>query len=142
MKQKKRIMRLRTIIGSTCLLLILMVGPAQATPLNLELFDSPDITVGFIDVTYDASTDQFVASGFALTFDDGNDPVKNIFFTAPNYNITATIDASGNAAGSLTIGGTIDSLGFTSGILLTGNLTKIGVKSLIECVQMNGCRDP
>ena len=43
------------------------------------------------------------------------------------YSITATIDESGNASGGgIVIDGTIASLGFNSGTLLTGNLTACG----------------
>ena len=127
MKQKKRVLRLRTIIGSTCLLLILMVVPAQAIPLNLLLVDFPHITSGFIDVTYDAGTEQFVASGFALTLADGSGPPEIISFTSPNYNITSKIDALGIAiSGTLTITGTVGS--FMSGTLLTGDLFAFGFR--------------
>ncbi len=99
----------------------------QATPLNLELLDFPDIFSGGIDVTHDAGADAFNASGFALTLDDdGIGPAEAI--TNGIFNISATIDDAGTATGLLTINGTIPTLGFNSGTLLTGNLTDFGFK--------------
>lgn len=125
MKQKKSAMRLSTIIGSACLLLILTVGPAQATPLNLTLSNFPDIISGFIDVIYDATTDNFSASGYALELDDGVGMPESI--SGGTFDITVMIDDSGVASGgTLTIGGTVLALGFSSGTLLTGTLTDFG----------------
>lgn len=131
MKQKKRAMKLRTIIGSVCLLLILTVGSAQATPLNLTLFDFPDINATLISVSYDAGADTLVAEGFAVTFDDdGVPPQEIIAFSFPtlNYKITATIDEFGNpSGGSLEVTGTIPTLSLPdSGTLLEGILTAFG----------------
>jgi len=105
----------------------LMLGAsAQAAPLNLTLNDTPDIVSSFIDVTYDAGTDIFNASGFALELDDdGSGPAEAI--AGGTFDLAATIDASGVlSGGSLTIGGTVASLGFNSGTLLTGTLTAFG----------------
>ena len=99
---------------------------ARATPLNLTLFDSPDIMSGLIDVTYDAGSGAFVASGFALELDDDGlgDPLT---IADGDFTLQATIDGSGILlGGSLTYGGTVASLGFDSGALLTGNLTDFG----------------
>ncbi len=126
MKQKKRIMRLRTIIGSTCLLLILMVGPAQATPLNLPLFNFPDISSAGIFVTFDSATEILTADGTAASFDDdGVGPQESISLGI--YHIEATIDDLGIvSAGLLEITGTLASLSSPTGILLTGNLIDLG----------------
>ena len=105
----------------------LIVGSvAQAAPLNLTLNDFPDIVSGQIDVTYNALTDAFDASGFAFELDDdGSVPAEAI--AGGTFDLTATIDASGNlTGGTLSIGGTVASLGFTSGTLLTGTLTDFG----------------
>jgi len=106
--------------------IFLFTPVARATPLNLILFDSPDIMAGFIDVTYDAGDDLFVADGFALELDD--DGVGDPFQIAGGtMNITATINDSGTlVSGTVTYGGTVSSLGYTSGTLLTGNLTAFG----------------
>ena len=111
------------------LVAVLMLGAgsqAQAAPLNLTLLDFPDIVSSFIDVNYNAGTDAFTASGFALELDDdGSVPAEAI--TNGTFNLNASIDASGSlSSGSLSIGGTVASLGFTSGTLLTGNLTAFG----------------
>ena len=106
--------------------LLLFGSIGQAAPLNLTLLDTPDIVSDFIDVTYDAAGDSFVATGFARELDDdGSVPPENI--VNGTFNLAATIDAAGNlVSGSLTIGGTVASLGFNSGTLLTGTLTDFG----------------
>ena len=106
---------------------LLMGSAAQAAPLNLTLLDFPDIVSQFIDVTYDSLTDSFDATGFALELDDdGSVPAEAI--ADGTFGLAATIDAGGNliGGGSLTIGGTVASLGYNSGTLLTGTLTAFG----------------
>ncbi len=98
--------------------------PAEGALIGLVLEDYPDITAGFLDVGYDATADQLVADGYALTLDDGGGSVG---ITGGTANVTAGIDASGTlSGGTVTVGGTIASLGFNSGVLLTGNLTQLG----------------
>ena len=96
---------------------------AQAAPLGLTLFDTPDIVSSFIDVVYDAGTDSLSANGFALQLDDGSpNAIAGGLFT-----LDATIDEFGNlSGGTVTISGTIAGLGYNSGTLLTGNLTAFG----------------
>jgi hypothetical protein len=125
----------RTQRGSwiSALVAVLIMGMsslAQAAPLNLTLNDFPDIVSSFIDVNYDAASDTFTASGFALELDDdGSVPAEAI--AGGTFDLSATIDAAGNIAGGLlTIGGTVASLGFNSGTLLTGNLTAFGFPDL------------
>ena len=107
-------------------LLTLGAGQAQAAPLNLTLLDTPDIVSSFIDVSYDATTDAFTASGFAMELDDdGSVPAEAI--DGGSFDLSATIDDSGAlSSGTLTIGGEVASLGFTGGTLLTGDLTAFG----------------
>ncbi len=96
---------------------------AQATTLDLTLEAEPDILSSFLDVTYTASTDQLVVSGFATQF--SNSGISGI--TGGTFNLNATIDDSGTlTSGLFTIGGTIASLGYNSGILLTGALNNFG----------------
>jgi len=105
----------------------LMLGSAaHAAPLNLTLNDFPDIVSDFISVEYNAGTDVFTASGFAEELDDdGSVPAETI--TGGTFDLTATIDDSGAlVSGTLSIGGTVASLGFNSGTLLTGTLTAFG----------------
>ena len=106
--------------------LLVFSASAQAAPLNLTLNDFPDIVSAFIDVTYDADTDSFSASGFALELDDdGSVPAEAI--SGGTFDLSAIIDDAGAlVGGSLTIGGTVASLGFNSGTLLTGTLTAFG----------------
>ena len=99
---------------------------AQATPLNLTLTSAPDIFSGFIDVTYNASSDQFLAQGFSLKYNDGaaTNDINN-----GNFNITATIDGAGNAStGSLLITGTVQNTIY-SGVLLTGSVSAFGFRN-------------
>ena len=103
----------------------LLATTAQAALLNMTLANFPDIVSGFIDVSYDASTQAFSASGFSLELKiSGNSPEQ---ITNGNFNLDATIDNNGSLfGGTLTIGGTIASLGFNSGTLVTGTLTAFG----------------
>ena len=103
-----------------------MAGSAQGAPLNLVLEESPDIMAGGIDVVYTAANGSLVLDGDALTLYDGIvEPAESI--TNGTFNITATVDLSGNVIdGSINIGGTFPRLGFNSGTLLTGDLTAFG----------------
>jgi PEP-CTERM motif-containing protein len=99
---------------------------AQAGLINLTLEPHPDVASGFIDVTYDAASDAFVASGFAMEMnDDSIAPTEAI--SSGLFSIGADIDDSGLLnSGTVNIGGTIANLGFNSGTLLTGSLTAVG----------------
>ena len=110
---------MRTTIAFAFIAPFVMSLSAQASLIGLTLQPYPDIASAFIDVTYNAGTDLFSASGFALTFnDDGLNP--NISITNGSFNLNATGNGSGGAtAGSITIGGTIPGNGSP---LLTGNL--------------------
>ena len=100
---------------------------ANAAPLNLVLSDTPDIVSGFIDVSYDSASQQLSASGFALEIDVDGGPT--IAITSGTFDITASIDNSGNLlGGTFEIGGTIADLGFNSGTLITGDLINFGFR--------------
>jgi len=108
------------------LLLVLTVATVRAIPLDLTLSDSPQIATFSIDVDYKKNKDSFMADGTPLEFDDDGIGAPEIISNG-TYSITATIDELGNASGgALVIDGTIASLGFNSGTLLTGNLTAFG----------------
>ena len=128
MNGKKRVRgsELFGVVAIACLLAILMARPVKATPLNLNLNPYPDIFSSFITTDYDAGTDLFTASGWALTLDDdGAGGVENII--GGTFDLDATISNSGVfSSGTLSIGGTVATLGFNSGTLLTGNLTAFG----------------
>lgn len=108
---------------------LITVSGVQGGMLGLQLENSPDIVAQFIDVEYDADApaDQLRVNGFALELDeDGVAPTLAILGDAP-FIITATVNTSGVASGgTLTIGGTIPSLGFASGTLLTATLADFG----------------
>ncbi len=117
--------KLLPVVAAVFVTMIGAVGSVQAGPINLLLADHPDIMSAFMDVVYDAGTDQLVASGFALTFDDGSGPAMGI--AGGTTDIIATIDALGTlGGGTVTVNGTVTSLGFNSGTLLTGDLTQLG----------------
>ncbi len=119
---KKKLFPVVTVVFMT---MIGIVGSVQAGPVNLMMEDYPDIMSAFIDVEYDADTDQLVAGGLAVTFDDGSGPVMGI--VGGTTDIIAAIDDLGTlGGGTVTVNGTIASLGFNSGTLLTGDLKQLG----------------
>jgi len=103
---------------------------AHSASLNLILADAPDILSINIGVQYNAGADSLSATGQASTLDDdGIGPALSIDSTCctPSFNLNATVDAAGVASGgTLSIGGTVNSLGFLSGTLLTGTLSAFG----------------
>jgi hypothetical protein len=102
-----------------------VVGAAQAAPLGLTA-GSPDITAGFIDVSYDKVTGAFSASGFALGIQPGG---INLTTGDPNvYSIVATIsDAGVLSAGSILVTGDLDGPGGNGAlVLLSGTLAAVG----------------
>lgn len=112
------------------LMLCLGSGIASgSTHLNLTLNNAPDIVSGFIDVSYDAGVQLLSANGFALEIDDdGSGPPEAI--AGGTFDLTATIDNTGNLiGGTIAVGGTVATLGFNSGTLLTGDLTAFGYPS-------------
>ena len=97
-------------------------GSAQGSLIHIVPEDDPDIFSAFIDVVYDAGNALLVASGDAFTLDDGSGP--EIGITDGTANTTAGIGNSGTlSGGTVTVNGTIASLGYNSGTLLTGDLT-------------------
>jgi len=108
-----------------CLGLFTVFSQAQALPLNLTLNPSPDIESGFTDVVYNSSSQTLTMSGFTLTLFDG--AIQHNIAGNDVFSLTASIDNSGNfLSGSVLFGGDIAALGFTSGLLLEGNLTSFG----------------
>jgi hypothetical protein len=107
------------------LIVCLVVGRAQASLLNLSLNDSPDIFSSFIDVNYNAGSQQFTAQGFALTLHDGVG-TQNIL--NGSFLLTAQIDNSGAMqSGSLLIQGAVAGFGPN---LLSGQLDAFGFQPL------------
>lgn len=96
----------------------------QAAPLNLSLNPEPDTLSSFIDVTYDASTDVFNASGFATQLSYNSDIYS---IDSGLFNLNAVIDELGTVTSSfLQINGTIAGLGYNSGTLLEGSIIEFG----------------
>ena len=113
------------------LCLFSFVQLADAAPLYLDLSGHPDITTGFIDITYNASTGALQANGFAFTLDDdGSAPPEDII--NGNSMVAATIDTTGSLiGGTVSIGGTVATLGMNSGVLLEGILSGFGFSDVI-----------
>jgi len=96
-----------------------------ASPLNL-MQSTPDITSGFITVSYNATSDVLTVTGTALSIDFNGTPPPDNNITSGTFTLTATINSSGMlTSGSLSIAGTIPALGAASP-LLTANLTAFG----------------
>lgn len=122
MVRSKMVTSLKGLLGASLLALSLN---AQAAPLNLTLLDSPDIASFFINTSYNAASDTLSATGYALRFASGAESA--LMIAGGLYMLQANIDGSGVlSGGSITIEGTIDSLGYTSGTLLQGTLTDFG----------------
>lgn len=107
---------------------LLLTSPVYAS-LNLSLQPSPDVLSGFIDVSYNSTTDLFGASGFAFELnDDGIGIPESIVGGA--FDLNANINESGVlGSGTIALGGTVPGLGFNSGTLLTGTLVNFGFPS-------------
>ncbi len=104
-----------------------LAGTAVAAPLNLQLENDPDIVAGFIDVVYDADSNDLFVDGFALEIDDDGVGMALPITGDALFTIDASIDEMGEASiGSLTITGLVAGLGFGSGTLLSATLIDFG----------------
>ena len=104
---------------------------ALAAPLNLTLNDHPDVTAGFIDLSYIAnnSPNNFQAIGYDMAMDDdGIGPLLDPFsYDYGSFQILANITTAGvMTGGTITISGNYSNTIGISGVLLTGNLTAFG----------------
>lgn len=113
----------RQLLG-VCFGLTALCGTARGDLLNLTFLPEPDFMASFIDVTYDAASDAFLASGFTSQL-NGTD----LDATDGLFSISATIDGSGvlGTGGTLSIGGAIGGAGPS---LLTGDLTDFGFRPI------------
>jgi hypothetical protein len=70
----------------------------------------PDITAGYINVSYSAATGNFTATGYATGIDfDGPDPVDYLIGGTQAYTLTAHITTAGVCtSAALTIAGTVN----------------------------------
>lgn len=119
-------LRIRSLWTLACLA-IFLASPASATPLNLTL-GLPDVVSGFIDVTYDAGTQTFTASGFSLEIDDDGVAPNLALDASGSFSVIATIDNSGNlVSGTVTITGTrTPAPSYGSPLVATSSLTGFG----------------
>lgn len=108
-----------------------IAGGAFAAPLNL-VKKFPDLTSGFIKVTYDGAG-AFVAGGTSTAFDlDGVPPPDHNISAGGTpskrweLNMTLTPATGALVSGTLNVTGTIPALGANSGTLLTANLSAFG----------------
>ena len=115
----------KTLATVVTVVLLSAAIPAHAS-IGLQLTQTPDLFAGFIDVTYDSSTDAFAATGFTFELDDdGVGPAEAV--QNGTFELDAVINGSGGiTSGSLIFRGTIAALGFNSGTLLTGSLVDFG----------------
>jgi len=95
--------------------------PAMASSLDLSA-QPPDLSAGYLNVTYDATTGTLSAVGWPMSFNEGGNPPEHASIVGGNYDLTADLTQSGlPVSGSLKITGTIPGLA-SSGTLLTGQL--------------------
>jgi len=107
---------------------LLLASPVYAS-LSLTLQRSPDALSGFIDVSYNSTTDLFGASGFAFELNnDGIGAAESII--GGTFDLNANINGSGVlGSGTIALGGKVPTLGYNSGTLLTGTLIDFGFPS-------------
>lgn len=103
------------------------VGQAEAIvgPLDLALFNTPDLAVQFAQVSYDAGADTLTINGLPSVFEldelSGQISPSNI----GTFSLSASIDEFGAlSSGSFIID--VDFAGIGSGIFLTGDITDFG----------------
>ncbi len=102
------------------------VEAVRAASLDLNLADTPDILVVFTNVSYDMDTENFSAVGNAFQLDDDGvgDPIQ---ISNGELILEAQIDNDGNLiSGIVVIEGEVGSLGFDSGVLLSGPIIDFG----------------
>lgn len=116
----------RTPMGICFAVALACCARAQAAFIPITLVPEPDILSGFIDVTYDAATDAFLARGFSQTYNPGGEGQDTNIVGSQLFEIRATIDESGTLlpGGTLVIEGSV--LGFSGPFLLTADLTDFG----------------
>ncbi|GJQ25922.1 MAG: hypothetical protein HBSAPP02_09540 [Phycisphaerae bacterium] len=123
-------MRVRNWAASFVLVLAIAIE-ANASLLGLTFLPPPDITVGFIDVDYNAGTQTFSAQGFAQQMDDGIVPNNPILAPGYNFFLSALVDNTGvlTPGGSFSVTGSVTLNSITYGLvnpLLTGTVAAFG----------------
>ncbi|NND00238.1 MAG: hypothetical protein HKN85_08655 [Gammaproteobacteria bacterium] len=124
-------MNTKSLFASIVLMLGLSAAPVMATPLNLNLAETPDIVSSFLSVNYDSIAQVLTVDGFATQLDlDGiapGDMITDVVGgTNPGlFNLTATVDNAGVfQSGSFSIFGSV--LGAAPTTLISGILTAMG----------------
>ena len=120
-----KILKTLAVIG-TLLVLANSQSQARPAPTNITLTEGwPDLAGGTMDVTYNAVSGAFVASGWTMDYNisDGNGGPTDVGVSVTDsYILSATINNSGVlTGGTLTINGAVGD-GDTSVTLLTANL--------------------
>lgn len=115
----------RTPMGICFAVALAWCARAQAAFIPVTLVPEPDILSGFIDVTYDAATDAFLARGFSQSYNPGGEGQDTNIVGSQLFEIRATIDESGTLlpGGTLVIEGSVLGSGPS---LLTADLTDFG----------------
>lgn len=118
-------MKALTFVLLACAVVLTFSTSANGTLLNLTP-QPPNIASNSLDISYYHTTDSLVIGGLASTLDDDGDGDPEAI-VAGLYNITVSVDADGVLlGGTLTVGGTVPTLGYNSGIILAGDLTAFG----------------
>jgi hypothetical protein len=120
---KRTLIKLSAVVVASAFIFNAQAGTLSST-LDLNPMDPDIASVHTTSYIGDATSGVLTSSGFAVTFSNFA-PAEAI--TGGTFNLTANIQKSlGTADGLLNIGGTIASLGFNSGTLLTATLAQIG----------------
>ncbi|GEM_PF-867828 len=91
--------------------------------IGLSMCQEPDIASFFITSAYNEATNQFTATGYALSLDSVG-PGNAVNISSGTYDVTATIDENGNlSSGTVTLAGDVSS---HSGTLVTGTIDSFG----------------
>ena len=117
---------MRAVMLSAVVAAFFISTTASATLIFAGLVPPPDINSVLLSVSYTAFDDQLTVSGIAADIDPDSGPGSEVI-TGGTFDLTAEIDGAGSlVSGSLTIGGTVASLGFNSGTLLTADIIDFG----------------
>lgn len=131
---RRRAFSVAAVLAAVVLPLCFGPGSAQAS-MDLVFAETPDIYSGFIQLHYDSPTpDVLTANGYAMKLKDDTGTTYNIqkypdnVYVPGSFALEATINSSGllQPGGTVAFGGYIPDKGYTSGTILTGNLTTLG----------------
>ncbi|MGA2253385.1 MAG: PEP-CTERM sorting domain-containing protein [Thermoguttaceae bacterium] len=104
--------------------------PAMGSSLNLTT-QPPDLSAGYLNVTYDATTGIINAQGWPTSFTLSDNPTPDsVSIVGGQYDLTAKVTPTGQpVSGSLDVTGTIPGLALSSGTLLTAQVSQFGFQS-------------